>query len=109
MHQAQPAEQPEPAEHVWFSKAFLDVGAERRRQIEAEGFDYQHDDAHNKGELAFAGIAYLMAAVNPNAAYAWWPWSLDWFKPGSIRRMLVKAAALIIAEIERRDRAEIRP
>lgn len=106
MQQAQPDPAPVPAEHVCFSKAFLDVGAERRRQIEAEGWTPEHDDAHDKGEMAFAAIAYLMAAVNPNAAYAWWPWSLEWFKPGSIRRMLVKAAALIIAEIERRDRAD---
>ena len=90
------------------SRAARDVLDERARQVNEEGFTAEHDDRHQRGELAFAAIAYLMALVNPNAAQSWWPsWSIsyEWFKPGSMRRMLVKAAALIIAEIERRDRA----
>ena len=31
-------------------------------------------------------------------------WGLDWLKPKSPRRDLVRAAALIVAEIERLDR-----
>jgi hypothetical protein len=34
-----------------------------------------------------------------------WPWSQDWWKPTNPRRDLVKAGALIAAEIERLDRA----
>lgn len=34
-----------------------------------------------------------------------WPWASKWWKPGERRRMLIKSAALIIAEIERLDRA----
>lgn len=84
--------------------AVFDVITERRRQVEGEGWTAEHDDAHGKCEMTFSAIAYLMAAVNPNAVASWWPWSWEWFKPGTVRRMLVKAAALIIAEIERLDR-----
>ncbi|MNY70647.1 hypothetical protein D3C86_2088230 [compost metagenome] len=35
-----------------------------------------------------------------------WPWSEDWWKPSpEPRRNLVKAGALILADIERLDRA----
>lgn len=89
--------------------AVFDVLAERRRHVEGEGWTPEHDDSHDKSEMTFAAIAYLMAVVNPNAAPIWWPsfsWSWDWFKPGAVRRMLVKAAALLIAEIERLDRKD---
>lgn len=35
-----------------------------------------------------------------------WPWDESWWKPTNRRRDLVKAGALILAEIERLDRAE---
>jgi hypothetical protein len=38
-----------------------------------------------------------------------WPWDLKWWKPTTPRRDLVKAAALIVAEIERLDRAALAP
>jgi hypothetical protein len=34
-----------------------------------------------------------------------WPWEASWFKPSTARRDLIKAGALILAEIERLDRA----
>jgi hypothetical protein len=34
-----------------------------------------------------------------------WPWARQWWKPTGARRDLVKAAALLLAEIERIDRA----
>ena len=33
-----------------------------------------------------------------------WPWDPHWFKTSSRRRDLIKAGALILAEIERLDR-----
>jgi len=33
-----------------------------------------------------------------------WPWNMVWWKPKNYRRDLVKAAALLVAEIERLDR-----
>jgi hypothetical protein len=38
-------------------------------------------------------------------AHVLWPWDDEWFKLTDPRRDLIKAAALIIAEIERLDRA----
>jgi len=81
--------------------AARDVLAERRRQVEAEGWTPHHDDCHNKGELANAAACYAAGI----AIVDLWPWSRDWWKPRSHRRNLVKAAALILAEIERIDRA----
>jgi hypothetical protein len=77
-----------------------EIAAERRRQIEVEGFSAAHDDRHAEGELAEAAACYAVRRLN-----ARWPWDLEWWKPKGIRRNLIKAAALIIAEIERLDRA----
>jgi hypothetical protein len=90
-------------------KAAFDVDAERRRQIDVEGFDALHDDQWTLGELVEAAIAYL-AYLGDDAATETtppecWPWDPSWWKPSpDPRRDLVKAAALIIAEIERLDR-----
>lgn len=98
------------------SPAVLDVIAERRRQIEVEGWTPDHDDTHVLGEMALAGAAYAgYASAHADAdlvvgatAFKLWPWASSWWKPGPMRRMLVKAAALIIAEIERIDRLAAR-
>jgi hypothetical protein len=37
-----------------------------------------------------------------------WPWSREWWQPKDRRRDLVRAGALIVAEIERLDRAASR-
>lgn len=110
-------------------QAWLDVQVERRRQIEAEGWTPEHDDEHDSGELAAAGAAYALHAadhLNPysqgdggDEAPSCWPWhdgiagrgegpektEPAWWKPSTPRRDMVKAGALILAEIERLDRA----
>jgi hypothetical protein len=40
---------------------------------------------------------------------AFWPWPPEWWKPCDRRANLVRAAALLIAEIERIDRAALAP
>ena len=107
-----------------------DVIFERARQErfngwKAEGFSADHDDGHVKGELVSAAFtyltAYLMEMVNPTAGkdplQGWfdyqiidsnWPWDRAWFKPSNMRRRLVKALALGLAELDRLDRAEAR-
>jgi hypothetical protein len=99
------------------SKAVDDVVAERNRQKESEGWTTEHDDQHQIGSLAIAGACY--AAHASTSIYApnfsdtqnfinrCWPWDSHWWKPKSRRRDLVRSAALIIAEIERLDRAEM--
>lgn len=93
-------------------KAWLDVQAERRRQITAEGWTPEHDDEHSHGQMARASACYALAGSSaPNDGTAAllvslaWPWDQQWWKPTSARRDLVKACALALAEIERLDRA----
>lgn len=100
------------------SAAAADVLAERQRQVTAEGWSSKHDDQYKNTELAFAASCYAFHA----AAASWdleddgipydshpvpkqWPWDPSWWKPTDARRDLVKAGALILAEIERIDRA----
>jgi hypothetical protein len=85
--------------------AAQDVLAERRRQIEVEGWTPEHDDEHSESEMAVAAACYAISS----GGYAigevppMWPWDKAW-KPSYSRRDLVKAGALILAEIERIDR-----
>ncbi|HCT5598222.1 TPA: ead/Ea22-like family protein [Klebsiella oxytoca] len=100
------------------SASAADLLAERQRQVTAEGWSSKHDDQYKNTELAFAASCYAFHA----AAASWdleddgipydshpvpkqWPWDPSWWKPTDARRDLVKAGALILAEIERIDRA----
>ncbi|MCP9249719.1 hypothetical protein MMZ00_28445 [Pseudomonas aeruginosa] len=85
-------------------KAWLDVQAERRRQVEAEGWTPEHDDLYCAAELPRAAAAYILNGANDEAP-AIWPFSAKWWKPSTARRDMVKACALALAEIERLDRA----
>jgi hypothetical protein len=86
--------------------AAQDVLAERARQVSAEGWTPEHDDEHSRGEMAAAAACYCVGDADPRADVpTLWPWAPEWWKPGTERRMLVKAGALILAELERLDRA----
>lgn len=90
-------------------RAWFDVLAERRRQISDEGWTPEHDDQHGDGELAAAGATYALSAASgivEQPFHRTWPWLNAWWKPTDPRRDLVKAGALILAEIERLDRAD---
>jgi len=81
------------------------IAAERKRQIEVEGWTPEHDAEHVFGEMTLAAICYAEdAKLNdycPSAPQKW-PWAREWWKPASPIRMLVKAGALLAAEIDRR-------
>lgn len=90
-----------------------EVARERDRQVGMEGWTTDHDDQHTCGEMAQAAACYAYPApwgARPEAAPPpqMWPWSITWWKPKDRRRNLIRAAALIVAEIERMDRAEKR-
>src|SRR5271155_2492378 len=92
-------------------RVITEIGNERLRQGEAEGFDAAHDDEHKAGELAQAAACYAAHAGGMPRALVYgfapyWPWNSKWWKPKTSRLDLIKAAALIVAEIERLDRAE---
>jgi hypothetical protein len=97
------------------SQAARDVLAERARQISEEGWTPEHDDEHGDDNLIHAAVAYALASICDRTdsrlsaiARKWWPWSFRWWKPKDRRRDLVRATALLIAEIERLDRSEAR-
>lgn len=79
------------------------IVAERMRQVTLEGFTPEHDDQHTEGELALASLSYIWSEWIPNSQVLkmYWPWDAKWWKPSSRIRNLVKAGALIAAEIDR--------
>lgn len=107
------------------TKAAADVLSERERQKSGEGWTAEHDDDHVNNEIASLATYYAM----PPAARNWpakdlgygdtvgagymttigeviLPWNWRAKVDGDRRRELVKAGALVLAEIERLDRAE---
>ena len=100
--------------------AIKDVINERQRQINQEFYSTENDDEYKQNELLRAAVCYAENVVRRGWVFDsnfgpdvyqeeevpdLWPWDLDFWKPKSPRRDLVRAAALIIAEIERIDRS----
>lgn len=91
------------------SETIDEIAYERQRQIDAEGWTPDHDDQHMDGSLAVAAACYAApAVVGVGLTDLKWPFDEEWWKPKDKRRNLVRAAALIVAEIERLDRADHR-
>lgn len=91
-----------------FGASYVAVWKERMRQISTEGFSRERDDGYVQGELASAAACYVLPKSKRRDVFvlSHWPWSAKWWKPSTDpRRNLVKAGALILAEIERLDRA----
>lgn len=79
------------------------IAAERQRQITTEGWTAEHDQKHDQGQLVDAAVCYLVPTDDD--VHDWyWPWARSWWKPTPDDRIreLVKAGALIAAEIDRR-------
>lgn len=89
-----------------------DIAAERERQKNVEGWTDHHDNQHKDGETAIAAGMYAIhtAAVSPGVVETLlkrvWPWDWKWWKPKDAERDLVRAGALIVAELERLRRAK---
>jgi hypothetical protein len=92
------------------------IKLERGRQCSEEDFTYEHDDEHTSGELALAACYYAHPyqirhnqCEPPRALARLWPGEWDPYyarkRDKNRRRQLVVATALIVAEIERLDRA----
>ncbi|MEX3630543.1 MAG: hypothetical protein VB138_14970 [Burkholderia sp.] len=99
--------------------AVVDVRAERRRQINEEGWTVEHDDEHACGEIASLAAFYAMPAsvrdwpatdTGYGATFGQAILSAGWSAKvcDDRRRELVMAGALILTEIERLDRAAAR-
>lgn len=89
------------------------IAAERRRQIEQEGWTPEHDDQHADGDLYDAAMCYLRASrLDQSCAQPvpdLWPWTRQWWKPKDRLSNLVRAGALFLAEQERTNRRETGP
>lgn len=103
------------------------IAAERQRQVEREGWTPDHDDGHTLNELAAAGACYALLETRWKDSGVLgkrlvrdilWPWQWEEFKPADYPdppfgpdvhidkkvKNLVRAAALIAAEIDRLER-----
>jgi hypothetical protein len=90
------------------------IAAERKRQIEEEGWTPKHDDLWKNGELADAAACYALSKEDrdldvmvcdsvqylPNRL---WTWYNAWWAPTPDNRIreLEKAGSLIAVEIDR--------
>ena len=89
------------------------IAEERQRQIEKEGWTKEHDAKHIKEELSFAAACYALPnrcryTIAKSAGFTstvpdFWSFKFEWWKPTPDDRVreLVKAGALIAAEIDR--------
>lgn len=106
------------------------IARERARQVSEEGYSAKHDDEHDGGQLAMAAACYASAAAceriytrrdhaNGTSYDDPFPWRGHDSRPrkGNVLmvddvpddvaiRLLVKAGALIAAEIDRLQRAK---
>jgi hypothetical protein len=86
------------------------IAEERKRQIEVEGYTSYHDDQYEAGELTGAARSYAHEAQlqvcniksNEFPPISWPDWV--WKPSDDPVRNLVKAGALIAAEIDRIQR-----
>lgn len=93
--------------------AWYDIMSERLRQIHVEGRTPEHDDRYCCGELPGAAACYArhvstreyQVEHQDDGVPCDWPWAEEWWKPTSSYRDLEKAGALILAEMERINRA----
>lgn len=95
------------------------IAAERRRQVEIEGFTAEHDDHYQGDQLRRAASSYLNVMIDLIGSAGRtgqryvpmsWPWNTLWWKPSTDPvRNLVRAGALIAAEIDRLERLKKMP
>lgn len=85
------------------------IRAVRQRQID-KGWTRAHDDTRMEGELASAAACYALESTGKNyheQIAVIWPFGRAEFRPGATMiDDLVRAGALIVAEIERLQRVE---
>jgi len=92
------------------------IAEERDRQIHVKGHDNEHDDKHGNGQLAIAAACYAVNGTTAGCLHIGhvgcggqedaFPWDKKFDKRGKQTRIseLVKAGALIAAEIDRLQR-----
>lgn len=101
---------PTPPEPPPLTGAML-IAKERERQMTEEGFDAQHDDKYINGELARLAACYTSTKTLYEMNYVGVDLAINAIQPkmalkrsNDTTRQLIKAGALIAAEIDRRQR-----
>ena len=100
------------------SYVLIDVRRVREYQIK-KGYDADHDDQHRRGELTDAAMAFVAAGDlitlrdeikdHQSVPQLLWPWKDTAFKSAdSARDNYIAAIALLVAEVERIDRIDMR-
>jgi hypothetical protein len=77
---------------------------ERNRQIKEEGWTTEHDKEHSQEQLVQAAICYALPERFRFLKELFWAWDEKWWKPKDRIKDLVRAGALIAAEIDRLQR-----
>lgn len=83
------------------------ITVERLRQTEMKGWRSERDDQYCSGQLVDAAICYALHVSDPAMIPSIWPWDDVHWKPRTRREDLIRAGALIAAEIDRLDRLEL--
>lgn len=100
-----------PAQAVDLGTGIKAIASERERQLCMEGFSRDSDEQYREGELARAATAYVQLAamdlqvgsrkhIASQEPPFFWPWAPEWWKPVDARHDLVRAGALIAAQID---------
>lgn len=86
-----------------YTEGIARIANERIRQITEKDFSKLHDTRWKKRELLYAAMAYLEAIAEPKLVAPFiWPFDVMYWKPSEDPvRNLIKAGALIAAEIDR--------
>jgi len=79
---------------------------ERERHITEEGYDAGHDNQYTKGELVQAALCYIQRAGQRCPVPSRWPWDPKFWKPKTKEEDLVRAGALLAAQIDLDKRIE---
>lgn len=84
------------------------IADERLAQVQRDGWTPAHDDMHRDHELLCAAQCYIIEVMDPGEAphTGFWPENWMWNPSEDPIRNLVRAGALIAAEIDRIKRAE---
>jgi len=86
-------------------ETIFELANERRRQIQVEGHTPETDKNYVSGELALAAAAYALGSADSHPPSIW-PWGSSSWKPSSRMKDLLKAGALIMAEMCRIKRSQ---
>ena len=79
------------------------VKEEREKQINKYGYTAVHDRQHHNKAVLYGALAYLNSTIySSTAGIEDWPFEKESFKPEGDIKNLVKSAAMIIAEIDKR-------